>query len=584
MNQENKACQNCKTQFAIEPEDFDFYKKIDVPPPTFCPDCRSVRRMTWRNERSLYKRQCAMTGKDIISCFSPTSEIKVYDRDIWWSDQWDPLFYGLEYNFNIPFFKQFASLLKNVPMPAVFNSKVVDTIYGNHSGHQKNGYLVFACWEGENLSYASKTMNSRDSIDILGSGHIESGYEIVDSEKIYKSAFVQNSENCSDSYFLYECRGCTNCFGCTNLRNKSYYFYNEPYTKEEYYQKIQQLKLNTYSGLIKAKQKFEDIKLQSIHKYANIINARNSTGDNLFNTDNCLNCFDLRDARECKFVNNGGIAMADSYDGYGIGGNAELIYESIDTGDNGQKLLFDIFVWGGNNVLYSYACHGSQNLFGCIGLHKKQYCILNKQYSKEEYERLVPQIIAQMKVMPYEDIRGNTYGFGEFFPSEISPFDYNETIAQENRPITKEVANERGYRWKEEFDRRELAMKNSEELSDAIEEVSDEILKEVIQCQHKRNCSDQCTSGFRITLSELQFYRHFNLPLPRLCSNCRHSERMRLRNPARLWTRKCGCRVFEDNSSHVHRLNACPNEFETTYAPDRPEIVYCEQCYQAEVV
>jgi hypothetical protein len=72
MNAETKNCQSCKQPFIIEPEDFNFYVKIDVPPPTFCPDCRLQRRMAFRNERTLYKRKCDAPGHDeeMLSLFS----------------------------------------------------------------------------------------------------------------------------------------------------------------------------------------------------------------------------------------------------------------------------------------------------------------------------------------------------------------------------------------------------------------------------------------------------------------------------------------------------------------------------------
>ena len=41
---------------------------------------------------------------------------------------------------------------------------------------------------------------------------------------------------------------------------------------------------------------------------------------------------------------------------------------------------------------------------------------------------------------------------------------------------------------------------------------------------------------------------------------------------------------YQNTIQHAHGTEPCPNEFETTYSPDRPEIVYCEQCYQQEVV
>ena len=85
---ETKTCQNCKKDFTIEAEDFSFYEKIKVPPPTFCPECRLQRRLAWRNERSLYKRKCDAPGHEetIITMYPPELAIKVYDQKYWWGD------------------------------------------------------------------------------------------------------------------------------------------------------------------------------------------------------------------------------------------------------------------------------------------------------------------------------------------------------------------------------------------------------------------------------------------------------------------------------------------------------------------
>ena len=110
MNPETRTCQNCKNSFAIEPEDFKFYEKIKVPPPTWCPECRMMRRMMFRNERVLYRRKCNALGHDeeIISVFSPEKPFTVYDYKYWWSDAWNPFDYGRDYDFSKPFFQQFA--------------------------------------------------------------------------------------------------------------------------------------------------------------------------------------------------------------------------------------------------------------------------------------------------------------------------------------------------------------------------------------------------------------------------------------------------------------------------------------------
>ena len=112
----------------------------------------------------------------------------------------------------------------------------------------------------------------------------------------------------------------------------------------------------------------------------------------------------------------------------------------------------------------------------------------------------------------------------------------------------------------------------------------------IIECEHSGKCKDQCTEAFKIIPEEFKFYKRMNLPLPRLCPNCRHYQRLKLRNPLKLWRTKCQCGgaasengLYKNTAKHSHGDGHCANEFKTTYAPDRPEIIYCEQCYQQEL-
>ena len=219
---------------------------------------------------------------------------------------------------------------------------------------------------------------------------------------------------------------------------------------------------------------------------------------------------------------------------------------------------------------YNEECQNSQSIFGCEGLRKKSYCILNKQYTKEEYEALVPKIIKHMNEMPYIDKVGRRYKYGDFFPSDLAPFAYNESIAQEYYSLSKEQAQGSGYLWKDAEERNYNIIIKNADIPDDIKTVGDDILKQMIECGHQGKCLEQCTEAFKITPYELEFYKRMNLPLPRLCHNCRHYQRIHLRNPLKLWHRKC-----------MHE--GCSNEFETTYAPDRQEVIYCESCYQKEM-
>lgn len=593
-----QKCKNCGVEFPIEEEDFAFYKKISVPPPTWCPECRMKRRFMWRNERNLYRQKCALTGKNIITCFAPDSGIVVYDRDAWWSDAWDPEKFGLEYDFKTPFFAQFKKLLGRVPMPAVFNTNSINSNYCNHVTETKDCYLVSASWHAENVSYSSRCHLSKDCIDMFAASQSELCCEGINVLKVYKTVFSQNCENCTESSFLFDCKGCTNCFGSTNLRNKQYYIFNQPYSKEDYLKKMREFDLGSYAGLRKVAERFSELRSRALRRYANVFNVQNVTGDNLSHVFNCKDCFDIiDDARDCRWCINGGVKMYSNYDGYGVGGDSELGYELVDSGVEASRLLFGIVVYSGVDVKYSYNCHGCENCFGCIGLRNKKYCILNTQYTPEDYKALLPKVIEQMNQVPYTDKKGRTYGYGEFFPPEISSFAYNETVAQEYFPLTDLEAVEKGYAWRNFSERKYVPTIVPEKLPDHIHDVPDSITQEIIGCSHAGACDEQCTTAFRITGSELQFYRRLNLPLPRFCPNCRHSERLKKRNPPRLWKRNCMCQgsdkgqarsdknaSHQNTTTHFHGTNPCPNTFETAYDPEHEWTIYCEQCYNAEVI
>ena len=594
------TCQNCKNSFVIEPEDFKFYEKIKVPPPTWCPECRMVRQMNFRNERSLYNRKCDAVGHSevLVSMFPPQSRVKVYDYKFWWSDSWDALEYGRDYDFSRPFFEQFDDLMESVPHPNLVNKNTINSDYCNSVLDLKNCYLVFAASVVENTFYSSWLDFVKDSMDNFWTVKCELCYESLLCDESYNIKFCGFCLQCIDSSFLWDCRGCSNCFGCIGLRNKSYHIFNKPYPKEEYFKKINEYDVGSYISLKRLFEEFKRFRLDYPYRFARITRSINSTGDNIQNSKNAFNCFDIRGdgAEDCRYVSViVGKDIKDAHSTFIIVTNGSLIYDSASI-INASSILFSKKIWTGHNIQYSYNCHGCNNLFACIGLRSKSYCILNKQYTKEEYLKLVARIMKHMDEMPYVDKKGRIYKYGEFFPPELSPFAYNETIAQEYFPLTKEEAIEKGYSWKDPEPRNYKIQISNDKLPDHIKDVKDDIVGQVIECQHQGKCNEQCTEAYKIIPQELAFLRKMNLPLPRLCPNCRHYQRIRQRNPLKLWHRRCECEgqksktknqnQYTNTADHIHHKKDehCPNEFETTYAPERPEIVYCEQCYLREVV
>jgi hypothetical protein len=93
-------------------------------------------------------------------------------------------------------------------------------------------------------------------------------------------------------------------------------------------------------------------------------------------------------------------------------------------------------------LYYSDLCIGNKHCFGCIGIRQQRYCILNKQYTKEEYEALLPKVIAHMQ---------STGEWGQFFPIEMSLFGYNESVAFEYYPLTVKEVKQKQWNWQHGF-------------------------------------------------------------------------------------------------------------------------------------
>ncbi len=578
--QETRTCQHCQNAFTVEAEDFDFYKKIEVPAPTFCPQCRLRRRTTWRNERTLYSRPCDACKKPTIGAYAPEAAFTVYCRECWWADNWDSTSFGKEYDFSRSFFEQYKELLSRVPRIALVATQNIDSDYANYSLSNKNAYLCFASHyneDGAYLQYSNRTKNAYDCLHVSNNAEF-----VVDCNyctHLYRCAHLTYADSCSDVILGYDLRGCDHCFGCVGLRQKSYYIFNEQYSPEEYKKKVDEITTSKKS-FTNAREKFKILKAQFPRVFAYQRKCIDCTGNDLEEGKSLHNSFSIRNSEEAKYLWINCVNVKDSMDMNNIAYDpVELSYECQGM-TNSTNMKFCDASWNGDTFLeYCNLCFSSQNLFGCVGIKGKKYVILNKEYLPEEYESVIEKIKKQMMEIPYVDAQGIEYRYGEFFPSELSPFAYNETIAMTYYPITKEEALAGGYKWRDEIDRGYKLTIESKDLSGNPEEYSQDLTKEVIGCGHGGTCKDKCTRAFRLLPGEIELYKSLGIQLPTLCPNCRNMERINARGPFLLFPRGCMC----DMVTHGH-AGKCDNKFKTTYSPDKSEIVYCEKCYQSEIV
>ena len=571
---ETKKCKQCGNSFVVEDDDLDFYKRISptfdgktfaISSPTLCPDCRQQKRMVWRNEQFLYKRKCDLCSKNIISMYSPDKPLKIYCQDCWWSDKWDAKEYTVGYNGG-SFFKQFKKLYNIVPKIGTsvtnsenceFNSYVVDS---------KDCYMVISS-RAENCMYGRKMIDTSDTIDALFAIKCESCYEVVFSSNSNNCFFIQFCNNCSDSKFLYACTSCHDCFMCSNLYNKSYYIQNQSYSKEEYKKKITELWNGSYKNLTKLKKKFAELVDNTVKRKDNIFVSDNCSGNDLIHCKNCKDCYELKYASDCKRMYDAmGIEINYSHDSDWSTG--DYLYECVACFAN-YKSFFGLVNHRSRELIYSADCfNNSHNLFGCVGMKKSKYSILNKEYSEKEYEKKVGQIIEEMQKLGE---------WGEMFPNELSPFGYNETVANIYFPKTKDEALEEGFSWHNDelikkFDGQVYEPKD--DIKEYIEDESErqKLLAGILKCE---------VTGrpYKIVSQELAFYMQHGIPIPRKHYEVRFQERFNMRNPRKLYHRQCMCK----EKDHNHE-GKCKVEFETTYDPNRPEKVYCEKCYQQSII
>lgn len=408
MNAENRQCQNCKNQFTIDLGDFDYYERLDLPLPDLCPKCRWKYHLAfWLNGRFRITTS-ALSGKRIITVLPESVLFPIYDRDEFVSDAWDPLAYGQDYDPSRAFIDQLVELQAKVPHPHQTGTQNINCEWSDDVWESRETYLTRSAWLDEFVYYSYRVFRSKNSVDLTYCIAIENSYDCLYCFKSYDLRHSFNCRDCIQSAFLYDCRNCQNCFLSWNLRNKSYHILNRPYSKEAYFKKLQEFDFDSYTGIENLKKTFWDhVRKDAVHRATYNVQTAGSSGNFLAQDKNCHQCYFFENSESCRYCFRG----TDSKDSIDIIGS---VSEKCGRGTFDQ--------WGYGNICNLYIshcrysayldnCEECENCFGCVGLRKKSYCILNKQYSKTDYDRIKAKIVEQMKK------RGN----GEIFSLSKQP-------------------------------------------------------------------------------------------------------------------------------------------------------------------
>lgn len=547
-------CQQCSKTFEVDEWEENFYRQFDVPIPPRCPTCRHRRRMSHRG-RNFYMRPCDMCKQPSMSMYSPNvTGFTFYCNDCWQSDKWDPFDYGRHFDFSRPFFEQFYELYQAVPKHISNAVMSENSQYVINAHRNKNCYLLDEVDYCEDSYFGYSLQHSRSLADCLYVTKCELGYELIKCSNCYGCFYAFNSYDCTDCYFIVNCKGATNAILCANLRNTSYQILNKSVSKEEFQRTKERIFSGSFATLQQYLEQYEELKKKTIYPY--LIGSKNNdvTGNYLVQCERVYDSYFVNNSTNAKYItemhNTKDTMDTDFYE-------AELCYQCLHTGPQGNNCIGSHFVWFGNSIWYSDEIHYSQDIFGSCGLKRQKYVIFNTQYNQTEYVTLRDQIVKHMK---------STGEWGEYLPEKYSPHGYNQTFAGLFYPMTKHDVERNVWRWIEdepEFDRAGALTT----LPDSIHDSDQSVCQKVILCQ-------ECQKPFKIIPQELNFYQKQGLPLPRWCPESRMKKRFFQVGPRQLWNRDCMC----TQTDHGHK-GKCSRTFATTYQPDRPEIIYCTECY-----
>lgn len=495
----------------------------------------------------------------------------VYCSKCWWSDKWNVFDYGMDYDFSRTFFEQFNELWHRTPLLGIsIDIPTMETSpYTNHAGHLKNSYLLFHADFVEDSAYGFYVFKGKTLFDCSNNIFCELSYDLMHAYKTSHSAGSSDLTESIKCFFMKDSENCQECFASANLRNKKHHIFNKPYSKEDYFNELKKYDLGSYKTYRETKKLAEkhwkNFPPCPVYEKFTV----NSSGNRIYETKNCKECFEVSGAEDSKYLMMiYQPPIKDCYDISSWGNNLSSSYECCNVGEDAANLRFcNESGLGLMDAEYCKLSTGNHH-FGCVSVKKGDYVIFNKKYPEKEYRELRGKIISHMNEMPYISQIANgkgqiVYKYGEFFPAEISPFAYNETIANNFFPLSKRETIAAGWRWHEpELHDYEIT-KYPKDLPDHIKDVDNGILKEVVACAN-------CGRGFRIVKMELDFLRRMNLPLPRECPFCRVGEKFdEWVKESKLTKRSCGKCGAEFDSPHTEK--------------DYPKIL-CKKCWMYEVI
>ncbi len=276
-------------------------------------------------------------------------------------------------------------------------------VYSNYVYDSKDLMFCFDAYRCQNGTWLFDSVLCVDCMDCDYTFESEMCYECVDAFKCYNSTYLELCNDMKDSDFCYNSGNLQNCFGCVNLFHKSFCVFNRQLTEEQYNTTVAELKKlpaeTVLAQVNELKKRFPIRPNNADH------NVNCPYGNYVYNSKDCYWCFDSAKNEDCAYLYDGNESKQ-TLDATYVGRFNENSYQLIESARiNNCQFVIDC-----NSCIdstYLFNCNNVRNCFGCVGLSYKEYCILNRQFTQQEYEKILPLITKSVFALEasWSDIR-----------------------------------------------------------------------------------------------------------------------------------------------------------------------------------
>lgn len=402
-----RTCELTGRKWDMSEKEIERYRHFNVPPSKLHPLTRMHVLTGFFVGYQWWNNKSAEDGSNFLTPAHPGSSIKVVPDKTWFDNDYSST---IREDDGRQVFEIMSELVHEIPITGQRNLMPPVNSIATISAGDENSYFMNAS-RSKNTLFGMNAIDTEDSAEIYQSYNVNNSYNTVHSDRIFNCKYVQESRDCMNSMFLFDCRNCEDCFMATNKRNAKFVFKNEQLSESEYKARLEKLDLTCRSSFEVLRKEFigmvekDGIWPENFNEH-----CENSTGEYLTNCTDCHECYFNHEGKgnfQSSFLFDG---SEDSMSVTGWFASNNSFYST--TGSRSSNIKYSYTQVQCQNMEYSYHCYNCEDCFGCVGLNRKKFCIFNKEHSEEDYWKKLDEIKCRML---------DAGEYGEFMPVSWSP-------------------------------------------------------------------------------------------------------------------------------------------------------------------